>query len=292
MMTMIEKMRASLAGVALALAATIGLAGPAAAQAVVPEARAALPEAMRQSGVLNVATALQWAPFAYKAESGEAVGIDISLVKLLAAKMGLQAKFDDLKFPSIVPGVQTGRYDVGANQIGITDERLKAVAMLPYFNTGYGLLVRKGAATVDVNNLCGKTMALTTGSAQTAIVESLSAKCVQAGKPEIGKVFYPSSADSYLAVANGRGDGFVTARAVAVYISRINPRLDVAPGSLDGLESISGLAVGKENHALYQAMLIAMESAVADGSYAAILKEFGASESALTAERIKAGSGS
>ena len=48
-------------------ALVIGLAAGTAAQAqdVVQEARDALPEAVRDSGVLSIATSLQWAPFGY-----------------------------------------------------------------------------------------------------------------------------------------------------------------------------------------------------------------------------------
>ncbi len=56
-------------------------------------ARAALPEATRVSGVLRIATSLQWPPFAYQAEHGEADGIDIRLIKVLAEKLGLKPEF-------------------------------------------------------------------------------------------------------------------------------------------------------------------------------------------------------
>ena len=38
------------------------------------------------------------------------IGIDIRLVRLLAAKLGLRAQFEDIKFPTIIPGVTSGRY--------------------------------------------------------------------------------------------------------------------------------------------------------------------------------------
>jgi polar amino acid transport system substrate-binding protein len=280
--------RSRLTGLALAGLAIFGLAAPAASQDVVEAARAALPAAVRDAGVLNVATSLQWAPFAYASESGEAVGIDISLIKVLAAKLGLEPRFEDIKFPSIIPGVQTGRYEVGVNQIGITADRLKVVDLLPYFNSGYGLLIRKGVTGIDVNDLCGKTLALTQGSSQIAVAEELSAKCAEQSKPKIEMVFYPNSADTYLAVANGRGDGFLTARAVGIYISKGNPKLEVAPGALEGRSTLSGIVIGKDS-ALYEAMQLALESAVEDGSYTAVLDAFGVADGAISLDRIKAG---
>jgi polar amino acid transport system substrate-binding protein len=267
------------------LAARIVPAG--AAEGIVEAARAALPEETRASGVLKVATSLQWPPFAYKAESGEAAGIDIRLVTLLAGKLGLKADVEDIKFPAIVPGVSNGRYDVGLNEIAITAERLKVADLVPYYQANLGLLVQKGRKDVDVANLCGRTLALTQGSLQVSIAEGLSAKCLEAGKEAIKTIFFPDSADTYLAVANGRGDGFLSDVAVGVYTAKANAKLEVAPGLLPGHRNVSGIVVKKGSTQLYRALQLALESAVGDGSYAALLKEYGVEAGALTLEQIR-----
>lgn len=274
-------------GLATLAVAFAGVMAQAQDVAVVADARDALPEDIKDAGVLNIATSLQWAPFGYTDEDGDPEGIDLQLMTLLAAKMGLEAKFDNIKFPSIVPGVQTGRYDAGVNQMGITAERSEVVDFVPYFNSKYGLLVPAGKTDTDINNLCGLKLALTQGSSQIAIAEQLSAKCVEEGKDEIAMDFYPNSADTYLAVANGRGDGFLTARAVGVYTSRFNDKLEMTDGILDGRSSISGIVVGKDDEALQKALTIALVSAVEDGSYAAILDSFGVPEGILTIEQIE-----
>lgn len=270
-------------------ALVIGLAAGTAAQAqdVVQEARDALPEAVRDSGVLSIATSLQWAPFGYVDEDGNPEGIDLRLMKVLAAKLGLEAEFDNIKFPSIVPGVQTGRYAAGVNQMGITAERAEVVAFVPYFNSKYGLLVPTGKTDIDINDLCGVKLALTQGSSQIAVAEQLSARCEADGKEPIGMDFYPNSADTYLAVANGRGDGFLTARAVGVYTAQMNDKLEMTDGILDGRSSISGIVVSKEDPAMQEALTLALVSAVEDGSYAEILEHFGVPEGMLSIEQIQ-----
>ena len=242
---------------------------------------------MRSAGVLRVATSLQWPPFAYAADGGAPDGIDIRLARLLAAKLGLRAEFEDIKFPTIIPGVTSGRYDIGVNQIGVTPERVKVVDFLTYFNSGYGLLTRAGATGLDINDLCGRTLVLTRGSAQVAVAEKLSADCVKAGRKEIGFLFFPNSADTYLALANGRGDGFLTARAVGIYIARGNDKLQMTSGTLPGMTTLSGIVMARGNARLHEALRLALESAVADGSYPKILAEFGVPEGALTVEQIR-----
>lgn len=271
----------------LAALAIVGITGQALAQEVVQDARAALPKAIRDAGVLKVATNLNWAPFDYQSDAGQAVGIDISLIKILAAKLGLKASFDDMAFPSIIPGVTSGRYDVGVDQIGITPDRLKVIDLIPYFDSGYALLVPKGRVGIDINNLCGRTLAVTEGSAQIAVAQDMSKKCVAAGKPSIGLQYYQNSSDTFLAVSNGRGDGYLTAEAVGVYISKINPKLVLAPGTLVGLHVISGIAIAKGRDDLYKALLLAFESSVADGSYMAMLGQFGVPDGGLTLDQIR-----
>jgi len=276
---------ASVAASVLTLATTFASAQDI---AVLTQARDILPERIREAGILQVATSYQWAPFGFVKEDGEPDGIDLQMMELLAAKLGLTAEFTDLKFPSIVPGVETGRFDAGVNQMGITAERGKVVDFVPYFNSAYGLLVPSDRPEADINHLCGKTLALTQGSSQIAIAEELSAKCVAAGEEEIAMDFYPNSADTYLAIANGRGDGFLTARAVGVYTASMNTKLSMTDGVLAVRRSISGIVVNKAEPEVKEALTLAMISAVEDGSFMSILEGFGVPEGILTAEEIMA----
>jgi polar amino acid transport system substrate-binding protein len=260
---------------------------PAHAADIVAEARAALPAGIRDAGVLKVATSLQWPPFDFKAENGQPDGLDIRLVTLLAGKLGLKPDFTDVKFPAIVPGVANGRFDIGVDQIGVTPERLKAVDFLNYYNSGYGLLVRAGTTGFDATDLCGHTLVLTQGSAQVSLAEQLSQACTQSGKKPIAMLNFPDSADTYLALANGRGEGFLTDPAVGAYIARGNPKLAMTAEALPGHSLICGIVIARGNAALRQALLLALESAVADGSYRKVLDDFSASQGALTLEQIR-----
>src|SRR5690348_3325508 len=179
-----KNLSAVLCSLMLAAVLPMGLSGPVNAQTtkVSDAARAALPADVRDGGVFRVATSLQWAPFAYKSDKDEAVGIDVSLMKLIAAKLGLKAEFDDLKFPAIIPGVQSGRYHAGVDQLAISAERLKAVDMVQYFENGTSVLVPAGKPIKNPNDLCGLTFDVTQGSFQIGQLNKLSEACVAAGK--------------------------------------------------------------------------------------------------------------
>jgi len=275
-------------GMAFCLA-VCGLAGgtkAASAQAVVAPARDALPEAVKGAGVLRLATALQWPPFAYTNDKGDAEGIDIDLITLLSAKLGLKLTLENLKFPGIIPGVTTGRFDVGMDQLARTAEREKVAQFVVYFRSALGLLVRKSVTDVDVHHLCGRTLALTQGSSQIAVAQRLSDACVKDGKQAIGFQFYPASADSYLAVSNGRGDGFLTGRPVGVYIASRDDKLYMTQPVLPETSELAGIVIAKGNDQLAKAVQLALVSAIEDGSYVKILKKYGAEDGALTAAEV------
>ncbi|HEY4249624.1 MAG TPA: transporter substrate-binding domain-containing protein [Roseomonas sp.] len=280
-------LRRSLGGL-LALALAAGLPARAQEAGVDGPARAALPEAIRQDGALRIATSLQWAPFAYRSEQDEPVGIDISLARLLAAKLGLRPVIDDMRFPTIITGVSTGRYHIGVNQLSLSPERLAAVDMIPYFNTTSVVLVRRGRAVSDLGNLCGMTFVVTQGSVQVSQLTRLSDACTARNQPAIPQITFSASADTLLALANGRGDAFLTAAPQGIYIARINPRVALIPGDVPGTERLpAGIVVQKGNQGLRRAIALALVSAIEDGSYRRILEENGVAGSAVTADEVR-----
>jgi polar amino acid transport system substrate-binding protein len=290
-MTIIRKMqRRALGGLLVLGLLPIWSATQAVAQSspVSEVARASLPPKMREEGVLRVATALQWAPFAYRSEKDEAVGIDISLMKVISAKLGLKFTFDDLKFPAIIPGTTSGRYCVGVDQLSMSPERLAVVDMIPYFDTSSVLLIAAGKPAPNPANLCGMTFVVTQGSVQVRQLNQLSEACVARNAKPITQQLYPSSAETLLAVANGRGDAFLTAAPQGVYISRINSKVALVPGDVPNVErQPAGIALEKGNTTLRKAIALALVSAMEDGSYKAILDEFGVAGSAVSIDLVR-----
>lgn len=290
-MTMIGRLRNVLAGAWLAVGVFAG--GPAIqalaqTPAVSEAARAALPAKLREEGVLKIATSLQWAPFAYRSEKDEAVGIDISLMKVIAAKLGLKPSFDDLKFPAIIPGVTSGRYQAGVDQLSMSTERLAVVDMIPYFDTSSALLIAAGKTAPDPANLCGLTFVVTQGSVQVGQLQKVSDICVAKSAKPIVQQLYPSSAESLLAIANGRGDAFLTAAPQGVYISRINSKVVLVKGDVANVErQPAGIALEKGNTAMRKAIALALAAAIEDGSYKAILDEFGVTTSGISIDAVR-----
>src|SRR6185437_3879165 len=87
-----------------------------------------VPAAIKSKGTLVVGTEAQYAPNEFLASDGHTIiGMDPDLVTALAETMGLKAKFNDAQFEAIIPGIQAGRYDMGASSFTDTKEREEKV---------------------------------------------------------------------------------------------------------------------------------------------------------------------
>lgn len=80
----------------------------------------------RKNGTLVVATNAQFKPYEYY-EDGKIVGIDMDMMRAICDKLGMELKIEDIEFDSIITSVQSGKADVGAAGMSVTEDRKKNV---------------------------------------------------------------------------------------------------------------------------------------------------------------------
>ena len=81
---------------------------------------------IKKQGYIVIATEGTWAPWTYHDESGELVGIDIELGKLIADKLGVEARFEETQWDAILAGIDAGRFDIACNGVGKTERKRNA----------------------------------------------------------------------------------------------------------------------------------------------------------------------
>lgn len=119
-------------------------------------------------GTLTVCSNPPYEPFEYE-EGGEVVGLDIDIVKEIAADLGVETEVKITPFEGIQSGadLDSGNCDIVASGITITDVREEKMDFSdPYFDADQGLLVPAGSGLATVEDLAGKTVgvqAATTG---------------------------------------------------------------------------------------------------------------------------------
>ncbi|MBQ9092322.1 MAG: transporter substrate-binding domain-containing protein, partial [Anaerotignum sp.] len=137
--------------------------------------------AIQERGELKIATEATYAPYAFKDADGNLVGLEVSLVKAIAAEMGVTCVIDDMAFDSVLPAVQSGLDDIAFAALTPTAERQESFTFSKsYFDSGQLALVRaedaekfadESAMTADV------VVGAQKGSYQQTVVDTLYPDC-------------------------------------------------------------------------------------------------------------------
>jgi polar amino acid transport system substrate-binding protein len=94
--------------------------------------------------VYIVASDISWPPFEWKDEAGNYVGFDLDVMREIAKLEGYKIEIKDIAFDSIIPGVEAGKYDIGASGFTITAKREEVTDFSePYWKSDQAVLIRK-----------------------------------------------------------------------------------------------------------------------------------------------------
>ena len=186
-------------------------------RSVDPSLAAAVPSAIKSAGTISIGTDSTYAPNEFLDTDGKTViGMDVDLFNAVAAKLGLKTQWQSAKFDSIIPGVTSGKYNIGVSSFTINSEREAQVTMVSYFSAGtqWG---QKAGGSVNPNAACGKKVAVQTGTVQVDDLMSRSQKCVAAGQPAIKIDQFQAQSDATAAVVSGKDDAMIADSPVVAY---------------------------------------------------------------------------
>lgn len=248
-----------------------------------------VPAAIKAKGVLSIGVAPNYPPNESVNTANKIVGWDIDLMNAVAAKLGLKTTYQNATFDNIVPGVTTGKYDVGVSSFTDNKVREQSVDFVDYFNAGTQWAGPKGK-TVDPDNACGLRVAVQTSTEQaTTDVPGRSKKCTAAGKPAIKIQSYHDQASATTAVVLGKADAVVADSPVIAYgVKQEASKLQLEGKIYDAAPY--GYAI-KKGSPLVQAIQKALESLIADGSYAKICAQWGDGAGEITTPTINGATG-
>jgi polar amino acid transport system substrate-binding protein len=248
---------------------------------------AMVPAKIKSKGTLTVATDATYPPDEFIGSNGKTVvGWDPELVQALAQIMGLKAHVVNASFATIIPGLQSGKYDVGASSFGDTKERQKVVDFVTYFQAGASFYVNaQGGPTINtLADLCGHTVAVETGTTELDDATGQNKKCKSQGKPGVTVHAYPDQNAANLAIASGRAQVGIADSPVAAYIVKQSNGKFKLVGKPYAVVPY-GIALPKGN-GLAKPMLAAVEKLMSNGTYLKILKQWGVQGGAITNPKI------
>ena len=169
----------------------------------------------------------------------EIVGIDVEICRAVAQKLGKTFQAETVDFDSVIPAVISGKADLAAAGITITEDRKKNVDFsIPYVKTGIVVIYKKSNPYKDAAQLKGKKIGVQGGTtSETYVLEKLGQEPDRSRSPaeavaglKSGRVeFVISDIDPAKNCVKGESDlalsDFITSEEYAVAIRKGQPEL-------------------------------------------------------------------
>ncbi|WP_244882797.1 transporter substrate-binding domain-containing protein [Gordonia desulfuricans] len=244
---------------------------------------ARVPEPIRSRGALIVGTAVPFAPGEFE-KNGTVVGFDVDVIGEAATILGLRTDIRTTGFPSILPGVHDGTFDVGARLIFDTRPREEQVDMVTYFSGGTQWMQRAGS-DVDPENSCGLRVAAETGTVQADTeLPAKSSACETIGDQPIDVVGFDTLDQAVTALRDGAVDAISADSPVVAYaVARSSGALSVAGTPFDTEPYAFLVAKGS---ALAQPLRDAVQELLDSGRLSAIAHRWGLQDGLIATSTI------
>ncbi|MGO1319174.1 MAG: ABC transporter substrate-binding protein [Galactobacter sp.] len=262
-----------------------------------------VPEAVKQlkesgftpvpPGTLTVATAASAPPLGQLAEDDNktVVGEEADLAQLVADGLGLKLKIVNVSWSDWPLGVQSGKYDIVASNVTVTDERKK---LFDFASTRQDLLGFLVSADSDIKSITaaedisGLKLSVSSGTNQEKVLLEWNKTLKDQGKKPADLVYYDDMAASTLAIASGRIDGFLGPTPTSQFQVKTGDGKFKVVGTVEGgWPDTAPIAIGTDKgNGLIEPIHTVIQSALDDGSYAKVLERWGLQDEAVETSEI------
>ncbi len=256
--------------------------GTTAAPAVDETLAGKVPDEVKSDGKLLIGIDPTYAPNEFLDTDGKTpVGWDIDLFNAVAAKLGLETEWQSSRFVDIIPGVQSGKFEVGVSSFTINDERKQQVNMISYFSAGTQWGSKKGNPTgIQPDNACGKKVAVQTGTVQeTEDLSQRNKDCESAGNPRIIIDSLEDQGQAAAAVVSGKDDAMLADSPIVTYAVKQTGQLELLGDVYEAAPY--GYVIEKDRTDFGQMIADAVSALISDGTYKTILDKWGVQAGAI-----------
>lgn len=214
---------------------------------------------VQEEGKLLVGTEGTYPPFTFHDETGELTGFDVEIAREVAERMGVEAEFLETQWDGMFAGLDSGRFDMVANQVGIREDRLESYDFSDPYITSAAVLVTSEDETeiTSFEDLEGKTSAQSLTSNYADIATSFGA--------ELTGVEGFNQAIELL--VSGRVDATVNDKISVLDFLNQRPDAPIQIADESDEASQSGLQFRKDSGAIVDEVNKALAEMIEDGTY-------------------------
>ena len=211
---------------------------------------------------LVMVTNATFPPYEY-VDMGKIEGIDPEVVRRITRKMGYELEIQDMAFDAIIAAVQTGKAQIAASGITVTEDRKKKVLFTdPYVVAAQVMIVPKNSPVKSAADLKGKRIGVQHGTTgDTYVKENIQ-------EPQR----FQHGPDAVTALVSGKLDVVVIdGEPAEAYVSK-NPQLKILSEPL--VKEEYAFAMGKENKALLEKFNAELRKMKASGELAKVINHY------------------
>ncbi len=243
---------------------------------------------------LVMATNAAFPPYEY-VEGGEFAGIDVEIAGLIAEKLGMKLKIEDVDFGAIIDGVVSGKYDMGMAGMTVTEDRLKSVDFSTTYATGIQvIIVKDGSAIKSLDDLFvfdadGNPTALKNTDIKIGVQQDTTGDIYSSDKiskwgfndyDENDKMTkdriqrYKTGAEAVAALTTGKVDMVIIDNEPAKSFVAANEGIHILEGDNEYAVEDYAICVSKDNKALLEKINKALAELKEDGSIDKIINKY------------------
>jgi polar amino acid transport system substrate-binding protein len=245
------------------------------------EARAALPDSIKQAGVLVGGTDPTFEPMTFL-QGSTFTGLDVGLAEAIAQRLGLRMQWQNVGFGDLLDQVEDHKIDISVSSMFDRAERQQKADFVNYLNAGTSIVVAKGVGDIGgMPGLCGRKVA---AQQDTVFVEMAQAQKKACGAKKLTIVLSETPSAT---VRDGKAQAALNDFPIAALDVEKMPTLELSGAQIEAIPY--GIGVAKDRKTLTSAVQAALYSLINDGSYDALLAKWKVKEGALRTGAINGG---
>lgn len=198
-----------------------------------------LSEKINSTKTIIIGTEGTYPPFTFHDKNDNLVGFDIDVVNEVAKRLNLKTEFKETLWDAMFAGLNSGRFDMIANQVGVSKERQEKYSLsIPYsYSTAVVLVNENNNDIRSFNDVKDKVAAQTMTSNWNTLAKSYGAKIESVD----------GFAQATQLVANGSVDLTFGDRLTVLDLLRAKPNSKLKIGAISSEKKSISFALRKED---------------------------------------------
>jgi polar amino acid transport system substrate-binding protein len=268
--------KTTLLGTACGVLLSFGAAVPMATSAFAQDAECPTDLPLAQPGRFIMSINATIPPKQYINADGELVGLHVDLGNEIAKRLCLEPEFMNVAFEVQIPGLQTKRWDMINTGLYYTDERAKIMQLVPYTINALALIVADGnpSGVTTPEDLAGKVVGVEIAGFEEKKIREINDEQVAKGLEPMDIRVFNTYGDTFLALGAGQIEAVFAGDAIGKYYQEQGKFTMAVTGLYPG----SPGAFATVEPALADAVVVALNSMLEDGTYDALMDRDGATK--------------